>query len=365
MNKYQEFLPAFKENNVVVILSSSNFFVPYLSVCIESIISNADDKYNYDIIIFERNISKYNKDIVLSMIKEKLNISLRFINISETVKKINFYVNSDRISQETYYGLLIPFILINYDRAIIMDCDMIVRTDISELFFEELEDKIAGGINDIVLQGWLSDKENDTFNYYTKYLKIENPFNCFNGGLILLDFNKYRKSFNKNIIIKYINNYKLRVVDQDIFNLLLVGKVKLLDYKWNHMINVKGAISDAIEKSPKKAQEKYFLARTNPGIIHYAGEQKPWINPEVEFSNEFWTLARKNPYYEVILYRMCETMINKYGINFSEYNKDKHRIKSLKIKVKNFIKIFLPKGTKRHRFVKKLYFKLRGWPFVE
>lgn len=360
MKQDENFLPAFNKNNVVVILSSSNYFAPYLAVCIKSIILNASKNYNYDIIIFERNIDDNNKEKILSMTKMQKNISLRFLNISDKVKKIKFYINSDRISQETYYGLLIPFILNNYDKAIIMDCDMIVKTDIGQLFFETLNDKIAAGVNDIVLQGWLNDKYNDTNSYYTNYLKLKNPFACFNGGLILLDFQKYRTAFNKNIIIKYINTYKLRVVDQDIFNILLEGKFKLLDYKWNHMINVNGAISDAIAKAPQNARKKYFIARENPAIIHYAGEQKPWINPEVEFSSEFWSIAKITPYYEIIIYRMCENIFKERQLNFSEIPISRKKV--LKIKIKNFIKIFFPMGTKRHRVLKKWYFKLRGWP---
>lgn len=363
MNNHQEILPAFKKNNVVIILSSSNFFAPYLAVCIKSIILNTDINFNYDIIVFERNLEKINKDIILSMLENKKNISLRFFNIIENVKNINFYINSDRISQETYYGLLIPFILKNYTKAIIMDCDMIVKDDMSKLFFEPLNDNIVGGINDIVLQGWLSDKNNDTMNYYVNYLKIKNSFSCFNGGLLLLDFDKYRKNFDKELVIKYINNYKLRVVDQDIFNLLLMGKIKLLDYRWNHMINVNGAIKDAIEKAPQEARKKYYLARENPGIIHYAGEKKPWLNPEVEFSNDFWNIARKTPYYEIILYRMSKNIFEENQKYIS--NNNGKSLKFLKQRIKNFVKIFLPKGTKRHRFVKKAYFKLRGWPFVE
>lgn len=36
-----------------------------------------------------------------------------------------------------------------------MDCDMIVKTDIARLYYEDLGENVIGGVNDIVLQGWL------------------------------------------------------------------------------------------------------------------------------------------------------------------------------------------------------------------
>ena len=205
-NMYNSFHPAFNYNNIPIILSSSDFFSPYLGVCITSIINSSNSENNYDIIVFERDMTTLNKHRILSLVQGKNNISIRFFNVAEQIKDANFFINSDRISQETYYGLLVAWFLPYYKKAIIMDCDMVVKRDLSDLYGVSLEDKIGGGVNDVILQGWLNDPNNDTYEYYVKDLHIINPFLCFNGGLILLDLEKFRNTFTREKIMNYIIN---------------------------------------------------------------------------------------------------------------------------------------------------------------
>lgn len=363
-NEVKDIEPAF-DNGITVILSSSNFFVPYLATCIYSILETTSQENNYDILVIEREITKENKKYLLEMVKGYKNVALRFFNVNKRMSTINFYVNSERLSQETYYGLLMPWILPQYRKAIIMDCDMIVRRDIAELYNEELGECIGGGVNDVVLQGWLNDPLNDTYKYYTKDLRILDPFRCFNGGLILLDFDKYREAVDIDEVLNYINHYRLRVVDQDIFNILLEGKTKLIDVRWNHMIYLIGAVSESIRNAPAKAQKRYFDAQKEPYIIHFASENKPWINPEVEFAAEFWRCARQTPFYEVILLRMmqqrtCQQVVPVQADTRSGARKFADEVLPKGSRRRAFAKRILPKGSRRWNFCKKIYYKLGG-----
>lgn len=360
-----EFQPAFPVNNVPVILSSSDFFSPYLCVCLQSMIEHTSSDCNYDIIIIERKISESNKNSLLAL--QQPNIQIRFFNIEEKAQDLNFFINDNRISQETYYGLLVPWLLPLYHKAIIMDCDMIVMQDISKLFYEDLGDFVAGGVQDVILQGWLNDKNNDTAEYYDKIVRASNPFSFVNGGLLLLDFDKYRNILTQELVFHYINNYQFRVVDQDIFNLLLENKVKPLNQKWNHMILVEGAVESAIHHAPAKMQKLYFEAKRDPAIVHFASENKPWINPQIEFAQEFWKYARKTPFYEVILLRM--TMQNAQrstGENFTPVNDSRSGIRIIADVLfpkgtyrRKVLKFLLPKGSLRWRFCKQIYYIFR------
>jgi hypothetical protein len=364
------FKPAFEVNNVTIILSSSDSFSPYLAVCIKSILLNRSLDKNYDIIVFEREICEDNKKKILSLKDGMNNVSIRFFFVSDAMGSFKFYLNSTRLSQETYYGLLIPYLLPNYHKGIIMDCDMIVKTDIARLYYEDLGENVIGGVNDIVLQGWLNDRENkDTYTYYTEYLKIKNPYKCFNGGLIILNFDKYKKLITENKISDYINNYKLRVVDQDIFNILLEGKSKLIDFRWNHMIWVKGAISEAIADAPKSVRDSYFKSRKAPYIVHYAGDVKPWYYPQVEFADEFWDIARQTPFYEIILFNMVRNeavaTVYTHQAIFHKTIKQKIFTPIRKAQLKRMVIKVFPVDTVRYRFLRKFYYKLRGRQYTE
>lgn len=361
-----DFKPVYGPGYIAVVLSSSDFFAPYLGVCIRSIVLTASSENNYDIIVIERGISDKNKERVRSIAAGHSNISIRFLNVAQQIKDANFYVNSDRISQETYYGLLTPWFLPNYQKLIIMDCDMIVKRDIADLYNTPLNGNIGGGVNDVVLQGWLNDPKNDTYSYYVNDLHITNPFKCFNGGLILLDLEKYRSIFTWSEVMNYINKYKLRVVDQDIFNILLEGRSELLDVRWNHMIYLKGAISSAIGNAPAAAQKLYFESQKEPYIIHYASENKPWLNPELEFADDFWSVARQTVFYEVILARMMDKKLSSIQAN-TAYAADSIDNRSSARKLADVLlpkgsrrrslsKKILPKGSLRWRFCKQIYY---------
>ena len=49
--------PAFKDNNITVVLASSAYYVPYMAVTIKSIIETADEAYRYDIIIMHKEVT--------------------------------------------------------------------------------------------------------------------------------------------------------------------------------------------------------------------------------------------------------------------------------------------------------------------
>lgn len=361
-----EMTPAFEKNSKVIILSSSDLFSPYLGVCIRSILDCSSPENNYDIIVFERGITDENKRLIKLICSGMDNVSVRFFNVREKLKDLNFFVNSDRISQETYYGLLIPWFLPRFHKAVIMDCDMIAKQDLAELYDTDLGDNIGGGVRDVILQGWLNDVRNDTRTYYTDHLNAKDPFTFVNGGLILLDFDKYRKVASKELVAHYINNYQFRVVDQDIFNLLLEGRMMGLDVKWNHMIYVHGAISAAIANAPDAAQKAYFEAKKNPGIIHYASENKPWSDPTLEFAYEFWKCAKETPFYETILMRMLKTQIGtQVVVQSAPAMMPDNRTGARKIadvllppgsKRRKVAKFIVPKGSLRWRFCKQIYY---------
>ena len=44
----------------------------------------------------------------------------------------------------------------------------------------------------------------------------------------------------------------------------------------------------------------------NPKIIHFQEESKPWNNPDEEYADVWWEYARKTPFYEECLKRMCQ-----------------------------------------------------------
>ena len=370
--KAEELEPAFTDNNVTVIFASSDYFSPYLGVCIQSIIDSSTTKSNYDLIVLERDIGPQNKEQILNLKSGHKNVSIRFLNVREKVANLHFYINGDRLSQETYYGLLTSWFLPNYDKAIIMDCDMVVRKDIAELYTYDIENVLAGVVRDVVFYGLLNDTQTDTYKYCTEELGIKDPYNYFNGGLIYLNMKEFRKMYSLKLISGYINKYKLRIVDQDMFNMLLEDKVLFVDARWNHMIEIEGWVKNNLSYAPAADYLCFEAAKKDPYIIHYANVLKPWDCPTVEFANYFWEAAKKTAFYETIFYRcfvektsMLHQAIFDVGQFVGMYDprtgarKFADKLLPKGTRRREFAKLLLPKGSLRWRFCKQVYYIFR------
>lgn len=355
----ESLVPAFQENNIAIVISSSNYYVPYLSVCIKSIINNSTSNYNYDIIVLNKNITNDNKD-KLKKIATSNNVSIRFYNISKKIKNLHFFVNSERISEETYYGLLTPWIFLNYKKFVIMDADMLVRKNIAELYNTNIGNNFAGVVNDVTFYGMLNNPFADMEFYAKNTLKLKNPFDFFNGGLLLLNANEIRKEINFNAIADLINNYEFRIVDQDIFNMLLEGRVLFLDLKWNIMTKECPYQKETIDLMPLKWRERYLDSYSSPFIVHFAGYEKPWNNAEMDYADEFWLVARQTEFYEILLQRMATT--SKSDI-YDRYEKRINRLEKVTLiyflrKFRNFLKIKIPANTLLGRNLRKIWHKI-------
>ena len=121
---------AFDGDNVAVAFAADEAFVPLFSVLLTSLLSHISPKRNYDIIILESDITEESKDLLLEMIKGKDNVSLRFVNVSAYLSTFNSLFIHLHLKMETWYRLLLPDLLPDYEKILYLDCDMIIEADV-------------------------------------------------------------------------------------------------------------------------------------------------------------------------------------------------------------------------------------------
>lgn len=360
--KRESFFPVKTLNNIPIVMMSSNYYVPYLSCCLYSLIENSSEKYFYDIIILHKEITNENISKLKEICISKSNVSIRFYNPKRLLQDVKFYIASSVYAEEAYYRLLAPWILINYSKAIVMDCDIILTGDIADLYNIDITDYLIGAVKDIVFQGMINDYTLDVKKYATEEMGMDNPYDYVNTGVMLMNLNQFRKVFSPDKIISFAQEHKMRIQEQDILNMLLEHKVKFLDLKYNFYTETNQFVSHVLGWAPLEYKEVYFHEkRMIPLFIHYASTPKPWNNPEIEFAEFFWETARKTNFYEILLSRLSnETAAGHISYHTQTMHQPVAPI-TFKKRIKNFLKIFFPWGTKRHDIAKKCYFKLRGW----
>ena len=139
------------KNNIPVFFASNDKYVPYLDVAILSIVENSSKENNYEIIILKTDISEENQNKLLNHTRD--NIKIKFFDVKEILEPIKkqlpdmFYY-----TLAAYYRLFIETAFPQYDKAIYLDCDLVLMTDIAKLYNEELP------TNDIVtVSSWFLD----------------------------------------------------------------------------------------------------------------------------------------------------------------------------------------------------------------
>lgn len=298
--------PAFPENNIALALATDDYFAPYMAVTLKSITDNSSANKNYDIIVLSANISEQHKTCILKQISIFKNFSIRFINPTKKIKDFSPYLHGHFGHIETYYRLILPALLPNYKKIIYLDSDMIIKTDIAELFKENVDGYMLAACNDADTAGLYNGYQKTKKDYMDKILCIREPYKYFQAGTILFNLDEIRKTYTSEEILNFASKEKWELQDQDVLNKLCENKVKYIDMAWNVMVDYeKIRISKIISLSPQWLSNMYFVARKNPKIIHYAGPEKPWLYPEMDFGTDFWEYVKKTQFYEIIIARMA------------------------------------------------------------
>lgn len=351
--------PAFEANNVPIVLVMSNFYVPYGGVFLQSLMDHVNASSNYDIIILEKNITDEGKDALKKTCSGHENVSLRFFN-AKNMFSGQLYVASPSYAEEAYYRLLVPWILKKYDKAIVMDCDIIVKRDIAELFSFDVSDYLAGGIIDVVYQGMLNLNQNEDFTYCKDKLKLDDPYTYLNTGVLLMNLSRMRESYSLQEIVEFAEKSKFRIQERDILNCLLKGKVFFLPIRWNCYVEGNEWVREQINNAPVKSKLKYKEELENVCLLHFASVPKPWDDPSILYGFEFWKVARETEFYEIIVYRMagmrekCMTLSD----NRSGVRKLADKLLPPGTRRRNFAKFLLPKDSLRWRLCKRIYYIL-------
>lgn len=300
-----EIQPAFSENNIAIASNFNDGYAPVFDVFLHSAIEHFSDEYNYDILVLSGDISSRNKAILLETIKNKNNVKLRFINPEKYLEELNLEVlHKDVYTIDLYYRVIIPQLLNNYSKILVVDADMIATENLANLYNEDITDYLAAGVIDTVHQGLMKVVDPKVRKYTDTVLKLKNPYLYINTGVLLFNAEKYRNTYS----LEYLKNFikeKMNVVDiyeQDMLNMLLNDNLKFVEHKWNFYTITNNWVKACIENATASDYKAYINSYQKGGIIHYANIPKPWQDPNSDCAEYWWKYAKKSIHYEGFIY---------------------------------------------------------------
>jgi len=146
--------------------------------------------------------------------------------------------------------------LVNEERILYLDSDLIIKVDLADLFNEKLNGKIIG----CCLWDKIGKSQEKDF-FFSLGMDLGAPF--FSSGLLLMDLNLWRKHDMTNKCLQFANQYSHKLIghDQTILNYVLYNHFHLLKDKYFTRV-----------WPQDKPKEKYLEGR----IYHLVGVPKPW-----------------------------------------------------------------------------------------
>lgn len=294
-------LPGDSRLVIPVVFAADNNYVPMLGTTMYSTFKNASVDYQYDVTILHRDISPDNQRSLIEFFSSFKNVKLDFYNVSEIIDRYELTTNNPHISVETYYRFLIQQILPGYDKVVYLDSDLIVEGDIAQLYNTDLGDTWLAAAHDIDFVGNVNMKKGDRLHYAKNILKMDNPYDYFQAGVLVLNTDKLRAAYTMDEWLKFAGDDRYIYNDQDVLNACCEKHVTFLDYSWNVMINCGGRFERVFAYAPHGMYDAFLASRESEKIIHYAGFEKPWKYAECDRADRYWFYARDTPFYERLL----------------------------------------------------------------
>lgn len=211
------------DQDITIVSATDDGFVPHLATLFLSILKTKKDETKINFYVIDDNISLTSKDALNRMINE-YNASISYLQIDTL--KFEDMVESDRIPKTAYFRIAIPNYLKHtvIKRAIYLDCDIIAKEDIENIWNIDLGDNLLAAVEDAGFHARLDAMEIDAeSNTY------------FNSGMMIIDVEKWRAEKISEQVLKFAteNSDELRFHDQDALNAILHDRWLVLHPRWN------------------------------------------------------------------------------------------------------------------------------------
>ena len=179
---------------------------------------------------------------------------------------INCRVTSEQISRyktDISYTVFLRYFISDFvkeDKALYLDCDLVVTKNLDNLFETDLQDYPLAAVRDY--GGRV---------YYGREM--------FNAGVLLINNRLWKQENMSQRLIDLTNEWhdKVDQADQSILNMLFENKWIEMEFDNNHVV-----IHKQFTDYELPAGQDY------PGIIHYLSHRKPWFDLAAQTYRDVW-----------------------------------------------------------------------------
>lgn len=295
-----------------VVLSTDENFVPPAGVMISSLLEVSSPEFFYDIVVLDNGMSPESREMLERLTTTIDHAAVRFCDVANLLDGASVH---GPYSKAAYLTVFIPYLFRTHEVVLYLDCDMIVRKDVSELFDTEFDNEYVAGTRDVGIPALARGRAPLRFKGRTTSWKRyaarlgftdKDYEDIVNAGMLVYNIPAFvRDDFAALRNAEQHVRYGYLLVDQCVLNLLLRDRVKYLHMRWNFQVQNWG--------SPRLLSwfaKEYREAESDPAILHYITHFKPWRNVHTLHTEAFWRIARKTQWFQTMqMTRITESFL--------------------------------------------------------
>ena len=179
---------------------------------------------------------------------------------------INCRVTSEQISRyktDISYTVFLRYFIADFvqeDKALYLDCDLLVTKNLDDLFATDLQDYPLAAVRDFGGRAYFGQE-------------------IFNAGVLLVNNAFWKNDNMTQKLIDLTNEWhdKVDQADQSILNMLFENKWLELDFDYNHIVIHKQFTDYQLPEG-----------QDYPAIIHYLSHRKPWKDLAAQTYRDVW-----------------------------------------------------------------------------
>ncbi len=259
------------KDGIQIVYASDDRFAQVLGVSIASVFRAGADAGCIGITVIDGGISPKNRQNLDKICREYGSKSPNYIQQDDLKELLGDHIQTDRGSIMQYARLLIG--RLPYDRILYLDCDVMVRKPIADLWNTDLQGMTAAAMPDVFSR------------FYRKGMELKPEDPIYNDGVMLVDLTKWREHQIEEKSLAFIHRHHGSPLKNDLgaINAVLRGEVRELSPAWNAVTAFYDFSYEEMlyyRKPPKYfAKEQIERAASDPCAVHFTSSfcsSRPW-----------------------------------------------------------------------------------------
>lgn len=255
-----------------ILYASNDGFARHLGTSMCSLFDRNRDVPEITVYVLSLGLDDENRKklrLIADLYKRKLEI----LELGDIRKRFDFDVDTGgydiSIMGRLFMGEMLPE---SVERVLYLDCDTVVVRSLKRIWKEKLGGAVLGAV-----------MEPTIYSAVKESVGLGTGDGYYNSGVLLVDLKRWREEHVQDRLMQFLKEKggALFASDQDLLNGALKGKIHTLMPECNFFPNYRYfTYKTLLKHAPSYSavpKEEFLKAKRQPVIIHYMGDERPWI----------------------------------------------------------------------------------------